>query len=67
MYKEDSLNIMLRLLLLIGSMDVGGLFVNEFVIRFFWMFRLVVFVVVNNVGRVVNNVRSIIDKIFMLD
>lgn len=67
MYREDGFNVLLRLLLFIGGLGGGGLFVDEFVIRFFCLFRLVVIVVVNNVGRVVSNIRFIIDKIFILD
>lgn len=66
-HKEDSSNIMPRPSSSIGSMDVGGLSANEFATRLFRTSRLVASAVVNNVGRVANNVRSTIDKIFTSD
>jgi hypothetical protein len=50
-----------------GLSGGGGLSADEFATRFFRTSRLVASAVVNNVGRVANNVRTTIDKLFPSD
>lgn len=67
-HREDGPNIMPRPPSSIGGLSGGGgLSADEFATRFFRTSRLVASAVVNNVGRVANNVRTTIDKLFPSD
>lgn len=66
--REDGPNVMPRPPSSIGGgMSGGGLSPDEFATRFFRTSRLVATAVVNNLGKVANNVRTTIDKILTSD
>lgn len=66
--REDGPNVMPRPPSSVGGLGGGGgLSPDEFATRFFRTSRLVASAVVNNLGKVANNVRTTIDKILTSD